>query len=243
MSELLVPTVCAVAIFVLAGSAQAVTGFGLALIAVPLLAIVVDPVPAIVATTMIGVVLTFVAATRESAHVDRAVASTLAWTGIVGMPIGLLVLLLLGPDQLTVLVAVVLLVLVVALWANLRVPFTRSTLWSAGVVSGALLTSTGMNGPPLVVVLDGARMSPRRFRATLQVVFCVQDLAAVIGFAIIGHISVLTFAVTAGGLVGIPLGWWLGDRVFRSIAEDTFRRVILIALVCTAVVAVVQALI
>lgn len=234
------PIICATGIFILAASAQAVTGFGLALVAVPLLAVVVDPVAAIVATTVVGMVLTFMAARRESAHVDRATAGTLAWTGIVGMPIGLLVLAVLRPDQLIVLVAAVLLVLVLALWADVRLPFTRPTLWTAGAVSGVLLTSTGMNGPPLVVALDGARMSPRRFRATLQVVFCVQDVVAVAGFAIIGSFSLLALAVALGGVAGVPVGWWLGDRAFRAIPEKTFRRVVLAGLVCTALVAVTQ---
>ncbi len=242
MSDLLVPALCAAAIFVLAASAQAATGFGLALVAVPLLALVVDPVAAVVATTTVGMVLTGVTATRESAHIDRATASTLAWTGIVGMPIGLLALILLPPDQLVLLVAAVLLVLVVVLANNVRVPITRPTLWTAGAMSGALLTATGMNGPPLVVALDGARMSPRRFRATLQVTFCVQDVVAVLGFALIGKLSVLAFAITAGGLAGVPIGWWLGDRAFRAIAEQTFRRLVLTGLVCTALVAAAKVL-
>lgn len=243
MSHLLVATTCAVVIFLLAAAAQAVTGFGLAMVAVPLLAVVVDPISAVVAATLVSTLLTFVAASREAVHVDRNTARTLSWTGLVGMPVGLLALTVLEPDQLILLVAAVLLALTGALSLKLRVPFTKPALWTAGVVSGALLTSTGMNGPPLVVALDGARMPPRRFRATLQFVFCLQDVFAVLAFVLIGKMSTLALTLAIGGLAGVPVGWWIGNRAFHAIPEQTFRQVVLAGLVCTALIAVVQTLV
>lgn len=226
-----------VVVFALAAGAQAVTGFGSALVAVPLLALVVDPVPAVVGTTALSLALTAVVFRRERRHVDGSAVRRFSIAGLVGLPVGLAVLHVLAARQLTLVMAVVLLVLVALLVTGFRVPSGRGAQWAAGVTSGAFLTATGMNGPPLVVMLQAMGLPPLRFRATLQGIFCVQDLLAVIGFAIVGVIDQTALLLVAGGAVGMPLGWWLGDRWFRALSPTVFRRVVLGFLAVTALVA------
>lgn len=242
MPHLLVLALVAAAVFTVASAAQALTGFGSALVAVPLLALIVDPVAAVVATTAVSLVLTFVVVRKERVHVERWAVRRFAITGLVGLPVGLAALLLLSVEQLTLLMAAVLLALVVVLAVGVSLPSGPVSQRLAGVTSGALLASTGMNGPPLVLVLHAMDLAPRRFRATLQGVFCVQDLLAVAGFALIGSINVTTLALVAGGAVGIPLGWRVGNRWFHSLSPTAFRRVVLVFLAVTGVVAAVTAL-
>lgn len=242
MDHLLVISLIGVAAFALAAATQAVTGFGSALVAVPLLALVVDPVAAVVATTMTSVGLTAAVVFRERAHVEGWAVRRFSVMGLIGMPLGLAALHFFSAQRLTLLMAVVLLVLVTLLGTGLRLPSGPKAQRVAGVTSGALLTSTGMNGPPLVVILQAIGLSPRRFRATLQGVFCVQDLLAVIGFAVIGSISRTALLLVAGGVLGMPVGWWLGDKGFHRLSPTVFRRVVLAFLAVTAVVAGVKAL-
>ena len=242
MTELLIVAAFTAAVFVLASAAQAVTGFGSALVAVPLLSLLVGPVPAVVATTAISLAMTAMAVRRERHHIDRTAVIRLSWAGLFGLPLGLAALMLLGDDLLTLLVAAVLLTMVGLLALKVRLPSGRGPQWVAGVASGALLTSTGMNGPPLVIVIDAMEVTPRQFRATLQGVFLVQGMLAVLGFVIIGAFDGTAAVMVAGGVLGIPLGWRLGDRLFRAIPAKTFRRVIFIGLVVTAVVAAGNAL-
>lgn len=232
----------AVVVFTIASAAQAVTGFGSALIAVPLLALVVDPVAAVVSMTVLSLGLTSLGAVRERAHIDRRAVVFFGLTGLIGMPLGLLALRVLSASHLTLLMALVLAVLIVLLAARVRIPSGRGAQWLTGISSGALLTSTGMNGPPLVVTLQAMGMPPRPFRATLQGVFIVQDVLGVVGFVLVGSVDRTALWLAATGVVGIPVGWWLGDHAFRRMSAETFRRVVLIGLAVTAVVAAVRAL-
>lgn len=216
--------------FLLAALAQAVTGFGSALVAVPLLGLATSPVVAVVAATVVSLVLTAGAAHRERRHVDAALARTLVVGGLVGLPLGLLALTVLAEATLGLLVAAVVLVAVpvVALAPGLRprpVP--------AGVVSGALLAGTGMNGPPLVLALQ--HLEPRRFRATLQAVFCGQDFVAVLAFAALGLFTPEVAVVSTAGVLALPLGWALGDALFRRLSPERLRGVVIGTLVATAV--------
>ncbi|MFE7712944.1 sulfite exporter TauE/SafE family protein [Streptomyces sp. NPDC057486] len=220
-------------VFLFAALAQAVTGFGSALVAVPLLALAVDPVTAVVATTTVGLVLTAGSWRHERLHADAVQVRRLTLAGVLGMPLGLVALALCDEHTLTRLIGGVLLALVGLLSLGVRLPEGGATAWTAGVVSGGLLTSTGMNGPPLVLALQG--LEPRRYRATLQAVFCGQDAVAVASFIAMGHLSTGVLLLTATGVLGLPLGWAIGDRVFRRVPAERFRLIVLGGLTVTAV--------
>lgn len=232
----------AFAIAALAAFAQAVSGFGSALVAVPLLSVLAGPRTAVVTITALSIAMTALATVRERRHVEWRVAGTLALTGLLGMPVGLLLLSTLDARTLTLVIAALVVVFALVLasgWAPHPGPWVRR---AAGVTSGAMLTSTGMNGPPLVITLQAMRLRADRFRATLQAVFCSQDVAAVLGFAVVGQLSRTALVAIAAGLPGLPLGWLLGDRIFTGLDAAVFRKVVLGMLVLSAVAAAGAAL-
>lgn len=230
MTELLLVAAVAAAVFVLAAMAQAITGFGSALVAVPLLTLVVHPIAAVVAATAVSLVLTTGAAWRERSYVDVASTRVLTLTGVLGMPLGLVLLTVTDESRLEAWIAATMLVMVLLVASGVRIG--ARGLPVAGLLSGALLTSTGMNGPPLVMAL--MEREPRRYRATLQGVFAVQDVVAVAAFLALGYVDGEVALLTASGVVGIPIGWRLGDVVFHRIPAARLRPVIVGGLVLTA---------
>lgn len=230
MTDLLLLACASALVFVLAALAQAITGFGSALVAVPLLAVLVEPSEAVVAATTVSLALTGGAAWRERPHVERRAGGVLTLAGALGMPLGLWVMTVADERSLRAGIAVTMLVLVALVASGLRVG--RHGMVGAGLVSGALLTSTGMNGPPLVMAL--LDRDPRSYRATLQAVFAGQDLVAVTAFAALGHMSATALALTVGGVAGLPLGWRIGDRIFQRITAARLRPLVLALLVATA---------
>lgn len=224
----------AVVAFVLAGFAQSVSGFGSALVAVPLVALVVDPVVAVVSVTLVSTVIAGSGAVRERAHVERPVAGRLLVTGLVGMPLGLVVLSVASDTVLQILMALSIAIALVLIGTGVRLPRRGGATNGCGLLSGALLTATGMNGPPLVVAVDAHCSEPRRLRGTLQVVLFGQDLAAVLGFAVLGRLSAEALVVAAVGILVSPIGWWLGDRVFHRLDARAFRRVMFVGLSASA---------
>lgn len=239
MPDLLILAVAAAAVFVLAALAQAITGFGAALVAVPVLTWLVDPVTAIVATTAVGLVLCSGSAWRERAHMDRPDVRLLSVTGLFGMPVGLILIRVADDRTLEVGIAAVTVVMVLLVSAGVRVD--PRALPAVGVVSGALLTSTGMNGPPLVLAL--VDREPRRYRATLQAVFAVQDAVALVLFLALGLFDTVAAVLAAGGVVGLPLGWKAGDAVFRRVPAHRLRPITVGALLVSATSVLVGALV
>lgn len=237
-------TILAVALvaFLLAGVAQSVTGFGSALVAAPLLALVAGPSTTVVAVTLASLTLTGWAGVRERGHVDSRLAGRFVVAGLVGIPLGLVLLAHASDAALSVLMAATVLAALVLIASPIRLSGRPLTTWATGISSGALLTSTGMNGPPLVLGMEASGLPPRGFRATLQVVLCSQDVAAIAGFILIGSIDRTALLAAGVGVVASPLGWRLGDGVFHSIPADRFRQVLVAGLAVSALLLVISAL-
>lgn len=231
---------CAVAIFALGGLAQAVSGFGGSMVAVPLLVLVVDPITAVVSATGVGLALSGLGWYRERDHVVVPLARRLAVAGFIGMPAGLAVLLLVQARTLGLIIAVMLALTVLSILFKVRLPSSVGAQWGAGVLSGAMLTSTGLNGPPLVIAMRGTDESPRRVRATLQAIFSAQDVVAVAIFVIAGAFQPQALVAVAAGLIGIRVGWTVGDRIFHSLSPEAFNAIVLCGLGAAAVLCFVQ---
>ncbi|OFE18995.1 hypothetical protein BA895_02255 [Humibacillus sp. DSM 29435] len=237
--DLVLLAVIGLGVFAFASAAQAVTGFGSALVAVPIFALAVDTRTAVVATTALGFVLTAGTGYRERAHVQVRTTRRIVVASLVGMPLGLVLLAKLDARWLSLVIGLTVLALVVLLWRRITLPRGVAVERGAGLASGVLLTATGMNGPPVALALQALNYPARQFRATLQAIFVGQDLIAVIAFGVLGFLNVQVAAVVLGGLAGIPVGWLVGDRVMRTMSEQQFRTGVLLVLVATAAVTLV----
>ena len=221
-------------IVLLGAFAQAVSGFGYALVTVPLLAAAVDPRAAVVVSALTGIGLTVTAAIRERAHARWRVAAALTATALLGLPAGLLVLALAPERLLSALIAVVVLGCAALVWSRARIRTGRIGLGAIGVLVGVLTAATGTNGPPLVAAFQSLGYDPRTFRATLAATFSGTSLIGLTGFLLAGQVHADVVRISLVALPAVPLGWWLGNRLFHRIDPVVFRRVVLVGLLGSA---------
>lgn len=215
---------------VLAATGHAITGFGFVLVAVPLLTLLTEPRTAVVTGTTLGLLITALGWYEERAEVDWRPVTGITAGAAVGIPLGLLVFTSLPEVALSLAIGVTVLLLVVLLVLRVRLPGGRPTQVAAGTVSGVMLSTTGMNGPPLALALQAAGLSPTVFRATLQPTFTLQSIVVVGGFAALGQFDTTSAALVAVGTPALWLGWRLGDRVFTRLPPERARLLILATL-------------
>ena len=226
----------------LAAAAQAVSGFGFALIGTPLVAVLAGPKEAVVGLTMIGVLLVAQLSLRGRGHVDRPTVGVVTVSAIVGMPLGLLVLVRADDRVLTFAIAIAVIGFSLLLWRGARFPAGRGTDATAGFTAGILSTSTGTSGPPIVIALSAKQLEPPVFRATISAIFLVQGSAALVLFALGEQITREALSVALAGLPGVLVGSIVGERGFRRLDTPTFRRVVLGMLFLSGLVALFGAL-
>ena len=233
--------IAAVLVTLIASVAQSVTGFGFALFVVPVLTVVAGPKVAVVTMTAIGVPLVAFNAVRWRRDIARAIALLLAGTAVVGMPVGVVLIRTANDRVLAAIVGAVVLILTLAIWRGLAVPPGRPTLIAAGVMSGALSTSVGTNGPPLVVALDAERLPPPPFRATLQTIFALEGSVAFLTFWAGGLVTGDVLVATALGIPAAIAGALAGDRLSARIDRARFRALVLLTLALSGAAAVASA--
>ena len=161
---------------------------------------------------------------------------------LVGMPAGALILARAPDRALTFAIGFVVLVLTAWLWRGLRLPPGPRTEIVAGIASGALATSTGTNGPPLVIAFQATGMGRDAFRATLSCCFLVQGVVAL---ALFWAGGLITHDVRVAFVVGVPAivaGTLLGERLSTGVHGHAFRVAVLALLGLSGALAIVGAL-
>jgi uncharacterized protein len=228
-------------IVALGAAAQAASGFGFALLAVPLLAILVGAKTAVVMTAVVSLGLQLTMALRDHAAIRRPTIVTMTIAALVGMPLGLLVLDHVNEQTLTVAIAVTVLGFTLLLARSVRVPAGVTTDAVAGFASGTISTSTGTSGPPLVIALHAREMVPVAFRATLAAQFLIQGTISVVAFALVGRVTSEIGRLTLASLPGLAVGWLTGQYVFSRLDPGRFRRVVLAMLAISALASLLGA--
>lgn len=225
-----------------ASFAQSLSGFGFSLLAVPLMTLVVSPRDAVVVATVIGALSTTSQAYMDRAVVDAAIAKRLTLASFIGMPFGLTAFVLVSETGLRVVLGVVVLVSAVMLLRGFQLHDEKHRLdWVLGVVSGFLSTSTSTNGPPLVFVMQARRIDPAVFRATINTVFSLVNIVAVVLFAVAGKVNTQNLG---GVLVAIPalfLALRIGYYFRKRITPEHFRSLVIFLMFLSAGSVIVSA--
>ncbi|MDH4111105.1 MAG: sulfite exporter TauE/SafE family protein [Actinomycetota bacterium] len=235
-------TYAAVALVVAGASvAMAVSGFGYALLSVPLLAVLVGAETSVVANAVIGLGLVTLMTIRNRHGVVRRTATVASAGAILAMPLGLVVFVNLDDRALTAAIGTTVIALTIALARGMRFPSTDRTDLVAGLISGALNTSTGTNGPPLVIALHGQRLDPVAFRATLAAIFLVQSVVGLSLFALAGRVTADVGAVALAGYPAMVVGLLMGERLATRVGTERFRGSVLGLLVVSGVVSLIAA--
>lgn len=221
-----------------AGVARGFSGFGAALIFVPLASALIGPkvaVPLLLVVDFIAALGMIPDAWRKA---DRRDVAIMAIGGLIGVPIGVYVLTIMQPTALRwaiVVVVLALLGLIMSGWRYRRKPTPPLTI-GVGLTSGLLSGAAQIGGPPVVAYLLGRAMNYHAVRANIVLYFAVQSVFSAASYLAGGLITrdvlVLALLVTpvfAGAI-------WLGSHMFSRSDERFFRRVCY-GLIATAAIA------
>jgi uncharacterized membrane protein YfcA len=172
------------AVVFLATLIRSAFGFGEALVAVPLLALLIPVEVAAPLAVLLSITVAAVILVQDWGEVHVGSAWRLVLSTLPGIPLGLL-LLKAAPEH--VVKAVLALVILTFSGFSLTRPDGPALrgdgwAWAFGFGAGVLGGAYGMNGPPLVIYGSLRRWSPAQFRATLQGYFLPASLAGLCGY-------------------------------------------------------------
>jgi uncharacterized membrane protein YfcA len=231
------------AVIFLATVVRSTFGFGEALIAVPLLALVLPVEVATPFAVLVSVTVAAIIVLQDWRHVQWRSAVWLIVFTLLGIPIGLALLMLPEPVIKSILGTIIISFSTYSLVS--RTPFVLGNDRMAplfGFFAGVLGGAYGMNGPPLVIYGSLRRWPPEQFRATLQGYFLPASLIGMIGYAWTGY---WTFEVTRFYLLSLPVvgaAILLGRVLARQFKDRRFLTYVHIGLILIGAILLGQAI-
>jgi uncharacterized membrane protein YfcA len=228
------------AAILLASCLQASIGFGIGMLAAPIVAIV-DPGLIPGTLIMLATLVTLMVTVRERGDIDFRGTGWALLGRVPGTIAGALLLAALPERALAILLAAVVLFGVVLTSVGWIPAARRRNVVLAGATSGLLGTATSIGGPPMALVWQ--RNSGARLRGTMSGFFLIGSLLSLAALAVTGSVdrhTVSTFAVLVPAAVA---GYVLSRYVNRLLDPTRLRRLAIGVSVVGATVLIARELI
>jgi uncharacterized membrane protein YfcA len=228
----------------LASFVAGLTGFGFAIVAVPILMLLMPPKVVVPLVQLLSAMLQIAVLVEARKWVDLQRMWPLLLAGIAGVPLGTYLLLILDPQTLRVLVGAVVVVSALTLLAGWRWSVRNEKLASVpvGLAGGALGGSTGIPGPPVILFFANQEMAKHTFRANPVLYFTCIGLVAVVSLLVGGLVTKEVLVRWAGLLPAVALGMWAGVWLARRTNQTRFQQITLGVLILTGVAAIASGL-
>lgn len=229
----------ALLVAIAAGMAHGFTGFGGAMVAMPLYAVLFGPVEALAILVFAGVI--------GSAQLTVSAMRIVRWAHLIPMmvaaiiftPLGVLSLVTVDPDLIRRAIGVLVLVgaLVIGFGWTYKGPRNTVSGAAAGALAGYLTGSTGMGGPSLAAYMLAFPDPATVQRANIVVMTALLITVTLIGLIVAGSIHLET---TVRMILLTPVymfGAWWGGRLFHSRFQTLFRGAAIGLLVAGGIIA------
>ncbi len=230
-----------VAILLTAYFVRGITGFGSALVAVPLLSLLL-PVTLVVPVVIL---LDYLGSLSHGLHHRKQVL----WREIVpltpftlsGIVVALYLMKQVEPGTLTV--ALGIFVILYAVYSLLPIQLPQgSRLWAAplGFLAGLIGAAFGTGGPFIVIYLTLRQLDKLSFRGTIAVIFFIDGGMRLLGYFLSG---LYTLELLGWTLLSIPLaalGMWLGGQIHSGLSQRQFVQIISVTLLLSGTALLVK---
>ncbi len=212
---------------------QSVTGFGLALVAMPLMVeqvgvLTAAPLVALIGTTnSIGMLI----------HYRRSLSLRAVWrlalTSLIGIPLGVYALSKI--DESTVRLILGIIVVAYAGYSLLApaIPRLKRTIWAygMGLFSGVLAGAYNTGGPPLIIYASAQDWETAEFKGNLQSLALFNSVMVIVAHALGGHFTGVVWQRYLIALPAIAIGLFAGFSLDRYFNPARFRQIVLVLLI------------
>lgn len=219
--------VLAAAVALIAGLVRGFSGFGSALIYVPLVSAIYEPRLGVITLLIVDFVSGAPFAIREAGRCNWRELLPVAIAAAATVPVGALALQYVDPIALRWAIAglvMILLALIVSGW-RYQAPPTLAASVGVGLFSGVSAGAVQIAGPAVIIYWLGGPNSAAVVRANLMVFFVLLEIVSGVTYYARGLLTadVLLLSLLLGPI--FILAMLTGALMFRAAADQTYRRV------------------
>jgi uncharacterized membrane protein YfcA len=210
-----------------AAMARGFSGFGGALIFIPVASAIIGPKMAVPLILIIDGVLALGLVPNALPLGDKREIGIMVVGAMLGVPVGASLLASIDPSVIRWSIAALASAMLIVLTSGWRYhgrPTAAATM-SVGMMSGIFTGAAQVGGPPLVVYWLGGVIPAATARANMVLFFAVSTVISVVTYLAGGILTrpAALLALAIGPAYG--LGLFVGSRLFGLASESTFRRI------------------
>ncbi len=238
-------TIIAGALIILAaGGIQGMTSFGYALIAMPLLTLIIPfqkVIPIIILTTLIGNIWV---AVNEHNYIKIRNIWILLLSGIAGIPLGLYLLVNINVNFLKLFAGIVIVLTSLLNMTGYKYKAKNDKISQVvfGMLSGLLNSSISLMGPPMVLYLNNRGGSKAQFRADFTLFALVLNIITTITLYFKGYMTTEVFRYSFYLLPAYILGLLIGSIAANAVKEALFKKITLIITAVTGMITLISSI-
>ena len=231
----------AVATAFAAAFVRGLAGFGLAILLVPVLALALTPVEAVLVTNFVALFIGLSEIRRITREAERS-AWTIGGLVLLATAPGLIALAATPPDLARLLIALVALSAFAAILLPQRAATVPGpvTTGAVGVTSGLLTGFAGMPGPPVVPYYVGRAIPRAQAKASMLLIFTIAAFAGLASGWAIGVMQARLFWLSLLLFPCVLVGNWLGSLAFGKVGDAVWRSFVAFVLFAAAAAALVK---
>jgi uncharacterized membrane protein YfcA len=219
--------VAAAIVSALSGLVRGFSGFGSALIYIPLISAIYEPRIAAMTFLLIDLLSSTPFSIRELSRCNWREVAPITLVAVLTVPVGTLVLIVANPIVLRWIISGLVLLLLAMLasgWRYHGKP-TLSAMAAVGAIAGLGSGAVQIAGPAVIVFWLGGHSDARTVRANLMVFFMLMGAAALVSYLAQGIVTADALVLTL--CLGVPfvLALWAGVHTSHLASDTTYRRI------------------
>lgn len=216
-------------IIFLASFVQGFSGFGFALISIPLLTLFISIKVAVPLGALCGLVVNIYLAAGLQKHFSFKELSRIIIGSVIGIPIGVVILKLGSPDILKNLLGIFVLGFVILNLFKLLKPVEINHNWGylAGLLSGFFGGAFNTNGPPVLIYFFLKGWDKVKQKAMISGFFLVTSSMIVVSHFVSGMTTSTIMFDFVKLLPIVLLGIWTGNVLFSRVSTELFNKIVL----------------
>ena len=199
---------------------QTALGFGLAIVAAPIL-FFLDPLYVPAPITISALTLSLVMALKHRESISFSGLKFAILGRIPGTIAGGTLLVWISMEQLALWVGISVIVAVILSLGNLKLRPTAGSMFSAGFLSGFMGTSTSIGGPPMALLLQNEKSE--YIRANMSAFFCASCLMSLVMLLFVDKLDGRHIGLSLPFLPATLAGYWLAMKTVRKISHNSLR--------------------
>jgi uncharacterized membrane protein YfcA len=231
-------------IFFIAGFAQGLSGFGSALIAMPLLTVFVDVKTAVPLCVLNSLLISLYLGYKLKDHIKLKNVMPLTIGSLPGIYLGVSFLKSVEPDLIRILLGIMIILYCVYSFFSTPGPRKLHRAWAyiAGFGTGFIGSAFSAGGPPAIIYTALTGTSKDNIKATLTGFFLIANIIVVVSHAASGLTNAAVLKHFLFSAAFLQTGVIIGSRIYDRTDTQGYIRIILVVLMILAIMMIVSAI-